>query len=34
MRLAAICVSYQRPKELAFAIECFLRQDYPCRRTT
>ena len=29
MRLAAICCTYLRPKELAFVIECFLRQDYP-----
>ena len=29
MKLGAICCTYKRPKELAFAIECFLRQDYP-----
>ena len=29
MKLAAICCTYKRPNELATAIECFLRQDYP-----
>jgi glycosyltransferase involved in cell wall biosynthesis len=29
MKLAAICCTYKRPRELATAIECFLRQDYP-----
>jgi glycosyltransferase involved in cell wall biosynthesis len=29
MKLAAICCTYHRPKELAAVIECFLRQDYP-----
>lgn len=29
MKLAAICCTYKRPKLLAEAIECFLRQDYP-----
>ncbi|MEQ8789473.1 MAG: glycosyltransferase family A protein [Pirellulaceae bacterium] len=29
MKIAAICCTYKRPKELATAIECFLRQDYP-----
>lgn len=29
MKLAAVCCTYKRPKELATAIECFLRQDYP-----
>jgi hypothetical protein len=31
MRLAAICITYKRPRQLATAIECFLRQDYPPR---
>ena len=29
MKLAAICCTYKRPRELAEAVECFLRQDYP-----
>lgn len=29
MKIAAICCTYKRPKELATAIECFLRQNYP-----
>jgi glycosyltransferase involved in cell wall biosynthesis len=29
MKLAAICCTYKRPAQLAEAIECFLRQDYP-----
>lgn len=29
MKIAAICCTYKRPKELATAIECFRRQDYP-----
>lgn len=29
MKLAALCPTYKRPKELAAVIECFLRQDYP-----
>ena len=29
MKIAAICCTYKRPNELATAIECFLRQDYP-----
>jgi len=29
LNLAAICCTYKRPKLLAEAIECFLRQDYP-----
>ncbi len=28
MKLAAICCTYRRPRELATAIECFLRQDH------
>ncbi len=28
MKLAAICCTYRRPRELATAVECFLRQDY------
>ena len=28
MKLAAICCTYRRPRELATAIESFLRQDY------
>lgn len=31
LRLAAICCTYKRPRELATAIECFLRQDYPAQ---
>ena len=29
MKIAAICCTYKRPKQLATAIESFLRQDYP-----
>jgi hypothetical protein len=29
MKFAAICCTYKRPKLLAEAVECFLRQDYP-----
>ena len=29
MRIAAICCTYKRPKQLATAVESFLRQDYP-----
>lgn len=29
MKLAAICCTYHRPRELAEVVECFLRQDYP-----
>lgn len=29
MKLAAICCTYKRPRLLAEAIECFVRQDYP-----
>ena len=29
MKLAALCVSYKRPDQLAEAVESFLRQDYP-----
>lgn len=29
MKIAAICCTYKRPKQLATAVESFLRQDYP-----
>lgn len=29
MRIAAICCTYNRAEQLATAVECFLRQDYP-----
>ena len=29
MKIACLCCTYKRPKELATVIECFLRQDYP-----
>jgi glycosyltransferase involved in cell wall biosynthesis len=29
MKIAAICCTYKRPAQLATAVECFLRQDYP-----
>jgi len=29
MKVAAICCTYLRPAELANAVECFLKQDYP-----
>jgi len=32
MKLAAICCTYKRPRLLAEAIECFLRQDYPAAK--
>lgn len=32
MKIAAICCTYKRPEQLATAIECFLRQDYPADR--
>lgn len=28
-KVACLCPTYKRPRELANAIECFLRQDYP-----
>ncbi len=32
MKIAAICCTYKRPKLLAEAVECFLRQDYPATK--
>ena len=32
MKIAAICCTYKRPKLLAEAVECFLRQDYPAAK--
>ena len=29
LKLTAICITYKRPLDLEFSIECFLRQDYP-----
>lgn len=32
MKIACLCPTYKRPRELANAIECFLRQDYPAEQ--
>ncbi|MGA2063793.1 MAG: hypothetical protein ABSG86_02440 [Thermoguttaceae bacterium] len=29
MKIAAICVTYLRPRQLGHMVRCFLRQDYP-----
>jgi hypothetical protein len=29
MKIAAVCVTYLRPRQLGWMIRCFLRQDYP-----
>jgi hypothetical protein len=29
MKIAAVCVTYLRPRQLGWMIGCFLRQDYP-----
>ena len=29
MHIAAVCVTYLRPRQLGWMIQCFLRQDYP-----
>ena len=29
MKIAAVCVTYLRPRQLGWMIHCFLRQDYP-----
>jgi hypothetical protein len=32
MKIAAVCVTYLRPKQLGWMIRCFLRQDYPAEQ--
>ena len=32
MKIAAVCVTYLRPRQLGWMIHCFLRQDYPAAR--
>ncbi len=32
MKIAAVCVTYLRPRQLGRMIHCFLRQDYPAAR--
>lgn len=32
LKFAAICCTYKRPNQLAEAVECFRRQDYPANR--
>ena len=32
MKIAAVCITYLRPRQLGWMIECFLRQDYPPQR--
>jgi hypothetical protein len=29
MKITAVCVTYLRPRQLGWMIQCFLRQDYP-----
>ena len=32
MKIAAVCVTYLRPRQLGWLIHCFLRQDYPAEQ--
>jgi hypothetical protein len=32
MKIAAVCVTYLRPRQLGWMIQCFLRQDYPAAK--
>jgi glycosyltransferase involved in cell wall biosynthesis len=32
MKIAAVCCTFLRPKQLGYLIQCFLKQDYPARK--
>ena len=32
MKIAAVCVTYLRPRQLGWMIRCYLEQDYPARQ--